>query len=73
MRPAKPKRVSNGQRVKPVAGEALAVRLVVSKIINIEGDIVAQWYLLSNVAGHVDDAQLALWYYFGWQIETFFK
>lgn len=73
-RKAKPKRVdSNGQRVKPVAGTALAVRLVVSNMINIEGDLVAQWYLLSNVDTNVEDAQLALWYYFRWQIETFFK
>lgn len=64
---------SSGQRVKPVEGEALAVRLVVSQIINVDGDLVAQWYLLSNVSEHVDDAQLALWYYFRWQIETFFK
>lgn len=73
-RKAQPKsRDATGKREKRVAGEALAVRLVVSKIINADGDLVAQWYLLSNVAEHVDDAQLALWYYFRWQIETFFK
>jgi hypothetical protein len=73
-RKAQPKsREATGKRDKRVAGEALAVRLVVSKIINVDGDLVAQWYLPSNVAGHVDDAQLALWHYFRWQIETFFK
>lgn len=73
-RKAKPKRVdADGKRVKPVAGEPLAVRLVVSNIINLDGDLVAQWYLLSNLDDNVDDAQLALWYYFRWQIETFFK
>ena len=25
------------------------------------------------VSGNIDDAQLALWHYFRWQIETFFK
>lgn len=73
-RKAKPKRVgSDGKRVKPVAGEALTVRLVVSKITNADEDVVAEWYLLSNVAEHIDDAQLGLWYYFRWKIETFFK
>jgi len=73
-RKAQPKRVdATGKREKRVAGEALEVRLVVSKILNADGDLVAQWYLLSNVGAHVEDAQLALWYYFRWQIETFFK
>jgi hypothetical protein len=73
-RKARPKRKqSNGQRVKPVAGEPLAVRLVVSNIINADGDIVAQWYLLSNLTDDVDDAQLALWYHWRWDIESFFK
>ena len=73
-RAAKPKRVDkNGQRSKVVAGEPLQVRLIVSKIINEDGDVVAQWYLLSNVGSDVDDAQLALWYYWRWTIESFFK
>ena len=73
-RNAKPKLMDgNGKRVKPIAGEPLAARLVVSNIINLDGDLVAQWYLLSNVDEAVDDAQLALWYYFRWRIETFFK
>lgn len=73
-RNAKPKRMdANGKRVKPVPGEPLAARLVVSNIINVDGDLVAQWYLLSNLDESVENAQLALWYYFRWQIETFFK
>lgn len=73
-RKAKPKRLEGkGQRVKAIAGEPLAVRLVASKIINGDGDVVAQWYLLSNVTDDVDDAQLALWYYWRWEIESFFK
>lgn len=73
-RNAKPKRLdSNGQRVKAIAGEPLAVRLVVSQITNEDGDVVAQWYLLGNLPDHVEDAQLALWYYWRWEIESFFK
>jgi Transposase DDE domain len=73
-RKAKPKRIGhNGQRVKAIAGEALSVRLVVSHIINEEGDVVAQWYLFGNLPEHVEDEQLALWYYWRWEIESFFK
>lgn len=73
-RNAKPKRLDrNGQRVKAIAGEPLAVRLVVSQITNEDGDVVAQWYLLGNLPDHVEDAQLALWYYWRWEIESFFK
>ena len=55
------------------AHEPLQVRLVISRILNADGDVVAQWYLLSNVDNYVDTATLALWYYFRWQIESFFK
>jgi hypothetical protein len=73
-RNAKPRRLDrNGQRVKAIAGEPLTVRLVVSQITNEDGDVVAQWYLLSNLPDHVEDAQLALWYYWRWEIESFFK
>jgi hypothetical protein len=73
-RKAKPtKKDKDGVRVKPVKGAPLSVRLVVSRVINADGDVVAQWYLLSNVDEQIDDAQLALWYYFRWEIESFFK
>ena len=73
-RKAQPKRTDhNGKRIKPIAGEPLAVRLVVSKITNDDGDVVAQWYLLSNLEDHVLDSQLALWYDWRWEVESFFK
>lgn len=73
-RPAKPKRFdAHGVRVSRIPGEPLATRLAVSKITNVDGDLVAQWYLLTNAPDHIDEAQLALWYYFLWEVETFFK
>lgn len=74
VRKARPKRVDiHGRRAKAIAGEPLAARLVASKITNDDGDVVAQWYLLSNLTDEVDDAQLALWYYWRWEVESFFK
>lgn len=73
-RKAKPKRVgANGKRLAPQAGEPLALRLVVSRIESAAGDILAQWYLLTNLPEPVADGQIALWYYYRWQIESYFK
>jgi IS4 transposase len=37
-----------------------------------DGEVLAEWLLLSNIKD-VDAATLALWYYWRWQIECFFK
>ena len=73
-RPAKPKKTTpDGARVAPIPGEPLAARLVVSRLHDLRGRLVAEWYLLTTVPETVSDAQVALWYYFRWQIESFFK
>lgn len=73
-RAAKPKKVGpDGARVAPIPGEPLAARLVVSRVYDQRGKLVAEWYLLTTVPETVSDAQVALWYYFRWQIESFFK
>lgn len=70
-RPAKPKRLKN-QPKKTIEGEAFAAKFVVSRIVDADGKLLAQWYLLSNVFS--ESAQtLATWYYWRWQIESFFK
>jgi hypothetical protein len=35
--------------------------------------LLAEWYLLTNVPESVDDAMVALWYYWRWRIESYFK
>lgn len=73
-RKAKPKRQGvDGKRQAPQAGEALALRLVVSRIESAAGEVLAQWYLLTNLPARVTDEQIALWYYYRWQIESYFK
>ncbi|OUD12464.1 hypothetical protein TPSD3_15265 [Thioflexithrix psekupsensis] len=72
-RPAKPKRCdADGKRVKPIKGKPLRVRLVVSRILDNEGHVLTEWVLLSNV-WDVDAKTTALWYYWRWRIESFFK
>lgn len=73
-RAARPKRKDvRGKRVRPQPGVPIPVRLVVSRIVDRTGKCVAVWYLLCNLPESVDSARVALWYYFRWRIESFFK
>lgn len=73
-RPAPLNRVMDGRRRRrKVPGVALALRLVVSELRAADGAVLERWYLLSNVPADVDAATLALWYYWRWKIETYFK
>ena len=55
-----------------IKGEPIKARLIVSRILDANQHCLAQWYLLSNVTNLPADT-LALWYYWRWQIECFFK
>jgi len=55
-----------------IKGEPINARLIVSRILDANQNCLAQWYLLSNVTKLPADT-LALWYYWRWQIECFFK
>lgn len=70
-RNAKP---SQKKTKKPeVPGKAVQARLVVTRVFSDEGELLAEWLLLSNVESSVNSATLALWYYWRWRIESFFK
>lgn len=60
---------------KPEKGEAIGARLIVSRVLSddTEPQVLAEWYLLTNVQESVPCSQLALWYCWRWQIESFFK
>lgn len=59
---------------KTLLGRPVTVRLVITRLIDEEGYVVAQWMLLTNVMDtSVTSYQIALWYYWRWLIETFFK
>jgi Transposase DDE domain len=77
-RPAKPHRTRHGPMLRRIPGEAITLRLVVSRIEDREGKVLAEWLLWTNVpAGElpegVTDEQIAQWYYWRWRIESFFK
>jgi hypothetical protein len=64
---------ARGRRKPAVKGAPLRARLVVSQVCDEAGKVLAQWYLLSNVPDEVDAPTLALWYYWRWNIESYFK
>lgn len=67
-------RTRNGQRYRQdVPGQPLPVRLVVSEVRSAKGTVLARWLLLSNVPAAVAAATVALWYYWRWQVESYFK
>ena len=67
-------RTRQGQRYRQdVPGEPLQVRLVVSEVRSADGTVLARWLLLSNVPAAVPAATVALWYYWRWQVESYFK
>ena len=57
------------QRIK---GEPVPARFMVSRVEDEQGNILAWWYLLTNVDDVAVD-EMALWYYWRWSIESFFK
>ncbi len=73
-RQAQPAAKTRAQRATlRTSGEPLPARLIVSKIMGSDGKLLAIWYLLSNVEPDVKTEQIALWYYWRWQIESYFK
>jgi len=55
-------------------GEPLELRFIVERLVDKNGNIVAQWILLSNLFDDdVTASTLANWYYYRWKIESYFK
>jgi Transposase DDE domain len=69
-RPARPQRL--GQQRRAVPGKRLRLRLVVGDL-RADGDSKERWLLLTNVPATVSAERVLRWYYWRWQIETYFK
>jgi hypothetical protein len=73
-RPAWRLRWPDGHRQRfKVPGRPLPLRLVVSEVRSSRGAVLARWLLWSNVPARVPASTLALWYYWRWQVESYFK
>ena len=54
-------------------GRALALRLAVAEVRDGQGQVLAHRLLLTNVPALFDAGRVALWYYWRWRIESYFK
>jgi hypothetical protein len=70
-RPAKPQR--RGQARRRVPGPPLPLRLVVSEVRAAGGAVLARWLLLTNLPPAVPAPRAAVWYYWRWRVESYFK
>lgn len=73
-KPAREHRMVDGRHVhRTYKGQPLDLRLVVSEIRDEAGAVLARWLLWTNVSREVDAETIALWYYWRWTIESYFK
>ncbi len=57
-----------------VPGPPLPLRLVVTRVVDQAGVVLAEWWLLTNVdGGDADAATIGLWYSWRWAIESYHK
>lgn len=61
------------ERRKMIKGKPLELRFVISEVRDKSGQVVATWRLWTNVEAAVKAEEIALWYYWRWKIESFFK
>ena len=70
----KPHKTRRGGKQYEVVGRPIELRLVIARIMTAEGRVLAEWMLLTNLSiAEVSAAEIALWYYWRWRIESFFK
>jgi hypothetical protein len=70
-RPSRQKR--RGKKPTSQAAAPVALRLIVSEVRADDGKVLSVWLLLTNARAAVEAQRLALWYYWRWRIESFFK
>ena len=56
-----------------VPGPPLTLRLIVAEVRDDDGVVLATWYLLTNVPQCVIAEIIALWYYWRWRTESYYK
>ena len=71
-RPAYPRRKDKSEPTT-VPGPPLPLRLVLSEVRDEKGKVLAVWFLLTNVPENVAAETVALWYYWRWRTEGYFK
>jgi hypothetical protein len=72
--PARQSRRINGKLTnRAIKGKPLPLRLVIVQVRDQAGQVLATWRLWTNLPESVSAQTIALWYYWRWRIESFFK
>ena len=58
---------------RKIPGQPLTLRLIIAQVRDKRGRVLATWRLWTNLPPSVKAAQVALWYYWRWRIESFHK
>jgi hypothetical protein len=70
----RPAKTRQGERQVEVPGPPIPLRLVVTRVVGKLGVVLAEWWLLSNVAKDVADAAtIGRWYAWRWRVESYYK
>lgn len=56
-----------------VPGEPVEARFIVSRVVDAQGKVLATWMLMSNLSHEVSAQTISRWYYYRWNIESYFK
>lgn len=72
-RPARPQRHGRRGPRAVLPGEPLDLRMVVAELRDGRGKALARWFLLTNAPAGVGAATAALWYYWRWRVESYFR
>jgi len=65
--------INEGKKKRRIKGKPVKCRFIVERLVDQKNNIVATWLLLSNLKEDIDDKTIALWYYYRWKIESYFK
>jgi len=72
--PARIYRKRRGKLIqRDIPGRPLELRLIVAQVRDERGKVLATWRLWTNLPAEVEAETIALWYYWRWRIESFFK
>jgi hypothetical protein len=72
LRPGYRNRPNSNDRQR-IYGPPLPLRLVISEVRSPAGELLVTWFLFTNAPRTIDTATITLWYYWRWNIESFFK
>lgn len=67
------KNAANAEKRQWVKGKPIELRYVYAELRDENEQVLSEWRLWTNLEAEVEGATIALWYYYRWRIESFFK